>query len=91
MRPLLASVPTELRQLKIMLERNLSNDHFTIWGWVQRYAPELNRSCRPEVLNTHRSWRVDEDRCRVSGKWNYSCRAVDSAGDTIDFLLSTKR
>jgi len=35
------------RNLKeIMAERNLSVDHVTIWRWVQRYAPELNRRCR---------------------------------------------
>jgi IS6 family transposase len=28
---------------EIMVERNLSVDHVTIWRWVQRYAPELNR------------------------------------------------
>jgi transposase-like protein len=27
----------------------------------------------------------------VEGKWTYLYRAVDSAGDTIDFLLSAKR
>ena len=28
---------------------------------------------------------------RVAGKWAYLYRAVDSAGDTIDFMLSPKR
>ena len=70
-----------------MAERNLSVDHVTIWRWVQRYAPELNRRCRPELRNTNRSWRVDETYCRVAGKWTYLYRAVDSTGDTIDFLL----
>ena len=74
-----------------MAERNLSVDHVTIWRWVQRYAPELNRRCRPELRNTNRSWRVDETYCRVAGKWTYLYRAVDSTGATIDFLLSAKR
>ncbi len=68
-----------------------SVDHVTIWRWVQRYAPELNRRCRPEVRNTNRSWRVDETYCRVAGKWTYLYRAVDSAGATIDFLLRDTR
>ena len=47
--------PLSLRQLEeIMAERNLSVDHVTIWRWVQRYAPELNRRCRPELRNTNR-------------------------------------
>jgi transposase-like protein len=45
---------------EMMAERNLSVDHVTIWRWVQRYAPELNRRCRPELRQTNRSWRVDE-------------------------------
>jgi len=28
---------------EIMAERGLSVDHVTIWRWVQRYAPVLNR------------------------------------------------
>ena len=43
---------------ELMAERNLHVDHVTIWRWVQRYAPELNRRCRPELRNTNRSWRV---------------------------------
>ena len=70
------------------MERNLSVDHVTIWRWVQRYAPELNRRCRPELRKTNRSWRVDETYLRVAGKWTYLYRAVDSTGATIDFLLS---
>jgi transposase, IS6 family len=76
---------------EIMAERNLSVDHVTIWGWVQRYAPELNRRCRRESRVTNRSWRVDETHCRVAGKWTYLYRAVDSTGATIDFLLSATR
>src|SRR5919112_1943806 len=75
--------PLSLRQVEeIMAERNLSVDHVTIWRWVQRYGPELNRRCRPELRNTNRSWRVDETYCRVAGKWTYLYRAVDSTGAT---------
>ena len=84
--------PLSFRQLEeIMVERNLSVDHVTIWRWVQRYAPELNRRCRTELRNTNGSWRVDETYCRVAGSWTYLYRAVDSTGATIDFLLSAKR
>ena len=81
-----------LRNLKeIMAERNIQVDHVTIWRWIQRFAPELNRRCRRELRITNRSWRVDETYLRVAGKWAYLYRAVDSTGDTIDFLLSPKR
>ena len=90
--PLYLRYPLSLRQMEeIMAERNLSVDHVTIWRWVQRYAPELNRRCRPELRKTNASWRCDETYVRVAGKWNYLYRAVDSTGASIDFLLSARR
>jgi len=81
-----------LRNLEeIMAERNVHVDHVTIWRWIQRYAPELSRRCRHQLRKTNGSWRVDETYVRVAGKWAYLYRAVDSNGDTIDFLLSPKR
>jgi transposase, IS6 family len=74
-----------------MAERNLHVDHTTIWRWVQRYAPELDRRCRRELRMTNGSWRVDETYLRVAGRWTYLYRAVDSASATIDFLLSARR
>ena len=34
------------------------------------------------------SWWMDETHIKVSGQWKYICRAVDRAGDTVDFLLT---
>jgi IS6 family transposase len=76
---------------EMMVERGLSVDHVTIWRWVQRYAPILNQRLRRERRDPNRSWRVDETYVRVAGNWTYLYRAVDSAGDTIDFMLSPKR
>src|SRR6201987_3019390 len=75
----------------LLAERGLHADHVTVWRWGQRYAPEMERRlCRP-LKPTNDSWRVDETYIRVKGKWRYLYRAVDSAGATIDFLLSAKR
>ena len=60
---------------EMMAERNLNVDHVTIWRWVQRYAPELNRRCRQELRTTNGSWRVDETYLRVADKWTYLYRA----------------
>ncbi len=76
---------------EIMTERNPSIDHVTIWRWVQRYAPVLNQRVRREFRNRNRSWRVDETYVKVAGTWAYLYRAVDSAGETIEFMLSPKR
>jgi transposase, IS6 family len=37
------------------------------------------------------SWRVDETYIKAHGDWYYLCRAVDSAGNTLDFVLSPTR
>jgi transposase-like protein len=75
----------------MMAERNLSVDHVTIWRWVQRYAPVLNQRIRREMRRPNRSWRVDETYVKVAGNWAYLYRAVDSTGETIEFMLSPKR
>ena len=74
-----------------MAERNLSVDHVTIWRWVQKYAPILNQRTRRQMRNPNRSWRVDETYVKVAGRWACLYRAVDSAGETIEFILSPKR
>lgn len=37
------------------------------------------------------SYRIVETYVKVGTEWKYLYRAVDSAGDTIEFMLSTKR
>src|ERR1700741_2659839 len=76
---------------ELLAERGVHADHVTVWRWVQRYAPEVNRPLRSRLNSTNDSWRVDETYIRVKGKWVYLYRAVDSSGATIDFLLSAKR
>ena len=76
---------------EIMAERNLSVDHVTIWRWVQHYAPILNQRIRREIRRPNRSWRVDETYVKVAGRWAYLYRAVDSAGETIEFMMSPRR
>ena len=74
-----------------MLERGLTVDHTTVYRWIQAYAPELDKRCRPHLRETNDSWRVDETYIEVKGEWKYLYRAVDSAGNTLDFMLSAKR
>jgi transposase, IS6 family len=81
------------RDLEEMLnERGVELDHVTIYRWVQYYAPKildkLKWYWKPKMGY---SWRVDETYIKVKGKWVYLYRAIDKAGDTIDFYLSSTR
>jgi transposase-like protein len=74
-----------------MLERGITVDHTTVYRWVQAYAPELDKRYRVHLKPTNDSWRVDETYIEVKGEWKYLYRAVDSEGNTLEFMLSAKR
>src|ERR1700745_1323923 len=76
---------------ELLAERGLHADNVTVWRWVQRYAPEMERRLRSRLKPSTDSWRVDETYIRVKGKWRYLYRAVDSSGATLDFLLSANQ
>jgi transposase, IS6 family len=76
---------------ELLAERGVHADHVTVWRWVQRYAPEMERRLRSRLKPTTDSWRLDETYIRVKGEWRYLYRAVDSSGATLDFLLSARQ
>jgi len=76
---------------EMMRERGLHVDHTTIYRWVQGYAPELDKRCRPHLKACNDSWKVDETYLKVRKTWIYLYRAVDSKGNTLEFLLSPTR
>ncbi len=80
------------RDLEAMMsERGLSVHHSTIFRWVQRYAPEINKRIRPHLKMSGTSYRVDETYIKVGRDFKYLYRAVDKDGLTIEFMLSAKR
>ncbi len=66
-------------------------DPSTLFRWVQRYAPELEKRVRAYQGYGSTPWRVDETYIRVGGKWKYLFRAVDKHGVLIDFMLLDRR
>ena len=73
---------------ELLAERGVEVDPSCIWRWVQAYAPELNKRCRPHLKPANKSYRIDETYIKVKGEDKYLYRALDSTGQTIEFLLS---
>ena len=63
----------------------------TIYRWVQHCAPEMEKCCRPHLKATNDSWQVDETYIKVKKVWMYLYLAMDSQGNTLEFLLSPTR
>jgi transposase-like protein len=76
---------------EMMKERGLNISHTTIMRWVHQFGPEIDKRNRPFLKPTNDSYRVDETYIKVKGTWKYLYRAVDSRGNTIDFMLSEYR
>ena len=81
-----------LRNLEeMMAERGIIIDHSTLHRWVIRLVPLLDKAFRRRKRPVGRRWRMDETYIKVRGQWKYLYRAVDTAGQTIDFLLTVRR
>jgi transposase, IS6 family len=76
---------------KMMRERGLDVDHSTVFRWVQKYAPEINKRIRPYLKMSGTSYRVDETYIKVGKTCKYLYRPVDKQGQTIEFMLSARR
>jgi IS6 family transposase len=77
----------------MMCERGLDVDHSTMFRWVQRYAPEINKRIRQHLKMSGTSYRVDETYIKVGKSYKYLYRAVDKEGQNnrIYALSKTRR
>ncbi|STV77884.1 tranposase [Klebsiella variicola] len=78
-----------LRNLEEM--RGIVVDHSTLHRWVIRLVPLLDEVFRRHKRTVGRRWRMDETYIRIKGQWKYLYRAVDTDGQSIDFLLTARR
>ncbi len=51
----------------------------------------MDKRCRRHLKPTNKSSRLDETYIRVKGRDRFLYRAVDSTGQTVDFLLTDRR
>ncbi|WP_341794245.1 IS6 family transposase [Rickettsia endosymbiont of Rhinocyllus conicus] len=80
------------RELEEMASiRGAKIDHATLQRWLIKFAPLIDREVRKRKKPIGNSWRMDETYIKLNGKWVYLYRAIDSCGDTIEFLLRKRR
>ena len=80
------------RDVVIMAEeRGLSVAHTTVMRWVHEYAPKLEEKIKQHIKKSGDSYRIDETYIKIKGEWRYLYRAVDSQGNTLDWMLSVYR
>jgi transposase-like protein len=81
-----------LRDLEEMIaEHGIEVDHSSVHRWVIKLVPLLEKAFRKQKRPVGKSWRMDETYIKVRGQWKYLYRAVDKAGDTVDFLFRARR
>lgn len=71
-------------------ERGIVVDHSALHRWVIRLAPLLDKAFRQHKCTVGRRWRMDETYIKIKGQWKYLYRAVDTAGQTVVFLLTAR-
>lgn len=87
-----AAYPLSSRHVEELLEeRGISVDHATIQRWVVKYSLSLEAAFHRRKRPVGVSWCMDETDIKVKGQWRYWYRAVDTHGQTIDFLLTAHR
>ncbi len=75
----------------MLAERGVNVDHSTIYRWVQRYAPEMEKRLRWYWRNPSDlcPWHMDETYVKV-GRWAI-CTGPSTAGACCHFYLSSRR
>ncbi|WP_087881908.1 IS6 family transposase [Caballeronia mineralivorans] len=84
--------PLSLRHLEeMMVERGFEVDHSSVHRWVIKLVPLFAKAFRRYKRPVGKRWRMDETYVKVRGQWKFLYRAVDKAGNTVDFLLRAHR
>lgn len=63
----------------------------TVYRWVQRYEPKINKRMRLHLNLSGAPLRIDETYVKVGKAWKYLYRAVDKEGQTIGYMLGARR
>ena len=79
---------------EMFLLRGFSISHETVRLWEARFAESLGghvRARRHLRCPPGKHWFADETYVKIKGQWAYLYRAIDSAGNLVDSMLSKNR
>jgi putative transposase len=65
--------------------------YMLLYRWVYKFSRLIEAVFRKRKKVVSSSWRMDEIYIKVKGEWTFLYRAVDKAGNTVDFLLTKRR
>jgi hypothetical protein len=74
---------------ELLAERGLHADHVTVWRWVQRYVPEMERLCalssdRPTIVG---EWTEPTSGSRASSKLSLPLEELSSLATTPNIIM----
>ena len=72
---------------ELLSDRGINVCYSTIQRWVKEYGTVLYQLWKRKTAH----WKMDETYIKVKGQWKYLYRAVDTTGQTVDFLLTVNR
>ncbi len=74
----------------MLAERGVNVDDSTIYRWVQRYAPEMEKRLRWYWRNPSDlcPWHMDETYVKVNGRWAYLVPGSRQPGPHCRFFIS---
>jgi transposase-like protein len=76
----------------LVTERGFKINKSTVWRWVlQCYSPKLRHKLTKYLKSSTTVHHYDETYIKVRGKLRYLYRAIDSNGNTLDFVLTIRK
>jgi len=76
---------------EIMRERGIKVNASTIYRWVMKIVPQLEKAFKRYKRPVGLSWYLDKTYIKIDKAWWYLYRAVDKHNSTVEFLLTAKR
>lgn len=77
--------------MEMLAERGIIVGHSTLHRWIIRLVTLLDNVFRRHTRPLGYRWQIDEIYFKNKSQWKYLYRAVDTAGQTNDFLLTARR